>query len=93
MRVLPVGVRIRVIIVVGIRVVVHGGQVLLLHFMLLLLQFLLLSFNALIERIVTSTPVQSITTIDDVERIDRKVRDDALAACAALGAPRAASGG
>lgn len=47
----------------------------------------------LIERIVKSTPAQSITGIDDVERIDRKARSDALAACAVLDAPRAARGG
>jgi len=47
---------------------------------------------ALIGQIVTLTPAQSITSIDDVERIDRKARADALAACACLGAPRAASG-
>jgi 1-deoxy-D-xylulose-5-phosphate reductoisomerase len=47
----------------------------------------------LIERIVASTPVQSIKSIDDVERIDRKARVDALAACSTFGAPRAASGG
>lgn len=48
---------------------------------------------ALIERVVASTPAQSIAAIDDVERIDRKARADALAACAGLGAPRVASGG
>lgn len=47
----------------------------------------------LIERIVKSTPAQSIMAIDDVERIDRKARSDALAACAGLGALRVASGG
>lgn len=47
----------------------------------------------LIERIVKSTQAQSITAIDDVERIDRKARSDALAVCAGLGALRAASGG
>jgi 1-deoxy-D-xylulose-5-phosphate reductoisomerase len=47
----------------------------------------------LIERVVALTPAQPVTAIDDVERIDRKARADALAACAGLGAPRAASGG
>lgn len=47
----------------------------------------------LIERIVKSTPAQPIMAIDDVERIDRKARSDALAACAGPGALRAASGG
>ncbi len=47
----------------------------------------------LIEQVVALTPAQAITSIDDVERIDRKARTDALAACAGLGAPRAASGG
>jgi 1-deoxy-D-xylulose-5-phosphate reductoisomerase len=46
----------------------------------------------LIGQIVALTPAQPITSIDDVERIDRKARADALAACAVLGAPRAASG-
>jgi 1-deoxy-D-xylulose-5-phosphate reductoisomerase len=48
---------------------------------------------ALIERVVTLTPAQPIMTIDDVERIDRKARADALAACAGLGVLCAASGG
>lgn len=48
---------------------------------------------ALIERIVALTPAQHITAIDDVERIDRQARVDAMEACAVLGAPRAASGG
>lgn len=48
---------------------------------------------ALIERIVASTPAQPITVIGDVERIDGKARADALAACAALGAPLTARGG
>jgi 1-deoxy-D-xylulose-5-phosphate reductoisomerase len=47
----------------------------------------------LIERIVTSTPAQPITAIDDVERIDCKARAEALAVCAGLRTPRAASGG
>lgn len=47
----------------------------------------------LIEQVVALTPAQPITSIDDVERIDRKARADALAACAGLGAPRAASRG
>ncbi len=47
----------------------------------------------LIEQIVAATPAQPITAIDDVERIDRKARSDALAVCAGLGALRAASGG
>ena len=47
----------------------------------------------LIEQVVALTPAQSIMAIDDVERIDRKARSDALVACARLGAPRTASGG
>lgn len=48
---------------------------------------------ALIEQVVALTPAQAITAIDDVERIDGKARADALAACARLGAPRAARRG
>jgi 1-deoxy-D-xylulose-5-phosphate reductoisomerase len=48
---------------------------------------------ALIERIVMSTPERDITTIDDVEYIDRKARTDALAFCSGLNVPLAASGG
>lgn len=48
---------------------------------------------ALIEQVVALTPAQPVTTLDDVECIDRKARIDAMEACAALGAPRAASGG
>ncbi len=47
----------------------------------------------LIEQVMALTSAQSIMAIDDVERIDRKARADALAICARLGAPRAASGG
>ncbi len=48
---------------------------------------------ALIEQVVALTPAQPVTALDDVERIDRKARIDAMQACAALGAPRVASGG
>ncbi|MBY0269528.1 MAG: 1-deoxy-D-xylulose-5-phosphate reductoisomerase [Burkholderiales bacterium] len=47
----------------------------------------------LIEQVVSLTPAQVITAIDDIERIDRKARLDALAGCAGLGAPQAVSGG
>jgi len=47
---------------------------------------------ALIGQIVASTPAQPMTSIDDVEHIDRKARADALAVCTGLGASRAASG-
>ncbi len=47
----------------------------------------------LIEKVVGLTPAQPVTSIDDIERIDRKARADALAVCTGLGALRAASGG
>ena len=47
----------------------------------------------LIEKVVGLTPAQPVTSIDDIERIDRKARADALAVCTGLGAPRAASRG
>lgn len=47
----------------------------------------------LIERIVMSTAEHDVTTIDDVEYIDRKARNDALAFCAGLNVPLAASRG
>lgn len=48
---------------------------------------------ALIGRVVALTPAHSITSIDDVERIDCKARADALAICSGLDLPRVASGG
>ncbi len=46
----------------------------------------------LIERIVLSTPAQSVKSIDDVERIDRQARSDALAACAVRMTSQTATG-
>lgn len=47
----------------------------------------------LIEQIVTSTPAQPVTSIDDVERIDQQARTQALAACAGRCAPLAVGQG
>jgi 1-deoxy-D-xylulose-5-phosphate reductoisomerase len=48
---------------------------------------------ALIGQVVSSTPVRPVTSIDDVELIDRQARAAALDACAGCGMQRAAGGG
>ncbi len=46
----------------------------------------------LIEKVVLATPVQSVSSLDDVERIDRKAREEAMAACAERCMPQTATG-